>query len=136
MKTVTTIDIDLDVYKAIIQNSEHIDQPANDVLRRLLKLDKEVGSPTQENGNTTQGGGLMVKGVFLKKGLKLRKHYKGSLLEAEVRDGFMEFNNERFTSPSGAAVRATGGSVNGWNFWDFYDENDGKWKPLETLRHN
>jgi hypothetical protein len=90
---------------------------------------------TLKEGQIAQTGGLMAKGIFLKNGLKFRRHYKGGWLEAEVRGGFIDFNNERFTSPSGAAVRAANGSVNGWRFWDFFDENDGTWKLLETLRH-
>ncbi len=134
MKNKTTIDIDLDIYKAIVQHSDYINEPANAVLRRLLNLNGEIVSPIHPNLNKSQSGGLMVKGVFLKSGLKLRKHFKGSLLEAEVHNGFIEFNKEKFKSPSGAAVRAADGSVNGWIFWDFFDETDGTWKQLETLR--
>lgn len=135
MKKTTTIDIDLDVYKAIIHNSNYINEPANDVLKRLLEL-KGIAAITHKDAIKSQTGGLMTKGVFLKSGLRFRRHHKGNLFEAVVRDGYIEFNNKRYTSPSGAAVRAAKGSVNGWRFWNFFDENDGTWKLLETLRNN
>jgi len=134
MKNVTTIEIDLDVYKAIVHHSEFINEPANDVLKRLFKLNKSVESSINENNSKSEIGGILVKKVFLKSGLKLRKHFKGNLFEAIVHDGYIEFNNQRYNSPSGAAVRAANGSVNGWRFWDFFDEKNGTWKSLETLR--
>jgi hypothetical protein len=133
MKNKTSIDIDLDVYKIIMQNIKYINEPANDVLKRLLIGDSEPISGNWKSNNSFSGG-LTSKNVFLKSGMKLRKHFKGNLFEATVHDGYIEFNNKRYTSPSGAAVAAARGSVNGWRFWDFLDENEGKWKLLETLR--
>jgi hypothetical protein len=133
MQNNTTINIDLEVYKAIIHHSNYINEPANDVLKRVFNLKKEVFS--EQNKVTSELGGLNVKGVFLKSGLKLQKHFKGTLFEAIVRNGYIEFNKKRYTSPSGAAVIAAQGSVNGWRFWNFFDETDNKWKILETLRN-
>lgn len=134
MSQTTKIDIDLDVYKTIIQNSHYINEPANNVLKRLLKLNlDDTGETKHDLKKETRG--LLVKGVFLKYGLKLRKTFKGKLHEAIVKDGYIEMNNRRYTSPSGAAVVAAGGSVNGWRFWDFLDEKNGQWTLLETLRN-
>jgi hypothetical protein len=130
----TTIEIDLDVYQAIVNYSNYINEPANDVLKRLLSLQNEM-HPLQKENQKTETGGLMVKGVFLKSGLKLRKYYKGKLLEAAVRDGYIEYNNKKYTSPSAAAVNAANRSVNGWKFWEYYDENNNKWKLLDTLQN-
>ncbi|TAJ67681.1 MAG: DUF2924 domain-containing protein [Chitinophagaceae bacterium] len=134
MKNTTTIDIDLDVYKALVQHSNFIDEPANDVLKRLLNLNTKTVQQSVQSTVKNLTGGLTTKGIFLKNGLKLRKHFKGTLFEATVHDGYIEFNNKKYTSPSGAAVRAAKGSVNGWRFWEFFDEKDGVWKILETLR--
>ena len=126
----TTIEIDLDVYKMIVNNSNYINEPANDVLKRLLsvKTDLVPDLPVREDG------GLVSKNVFLKNGMKLRKVFKGNILEAVVRNGFIEFKNKKFTSPSGAAVEAAQGSVNGWRFWDYYDDKSNSWKMLNSLR--
>ncbi|MFT3908251.1 MAG: hypothetical protein QM737_02400 [Ferruginibacter sp.] len=131
MKDRKSIEIDLDVYKAIIHHSNYIDEPANDVLKRLLHQEQQ-GSKNSIEGKA--GGGLTVKETFLRNGLRLQKRFKGILHEAVVRNGCIEYNNKKFTSPSGAAVSAAKGSVNGWRFWDFLDEKDNKWKILETLR--
>jgi hypothetical protein len=135
MKSITTtIDINLDVYKTIVNNSNYINEPANDVLKRLLKIDRDLHSSGNNSISSAETGGLIVKEVFLKNGLKLRKHFKGNLFEAYVRDGYIEFNKKRYTSPSGAAVEAAKGSVNGWRFWEYYDDKSDSWKMLETLR--
>ena len=135
MKTNTTIDIDLDVYKIIVNHSNYINEPANDVLKRLLPKNNVVASLEKKVDIEDHTSGITVKGIFLKSDLRLRKHFKGTLFEAVVRNGYIEFNNKRYTSPSGAAVVAANGSVNGWRFWDFLDDKDGKWKSLENLRN-
>lgn len=126
----TTIEIDLDVYKTIVNNSNYINEPANDVLKRLLHSKNQVAPETAEDNS----GGLLSKNVFLKNGLKLRKVLKGNIFEAIVKDGFIEFGKKKFTSPSGAAVEAAQSSVNGWIFWDYYDDKTNSWKMLNTLR--
>lgn len=124
------IEIDLEVYKMIVNNSNYINEPANDVLKRLLNTKMEEVSETAEQ----ETGGLTTKNVFLKNGMKLRKVFKGNILEAVVRNGFIEFKNKKFTSPSGAAVEAAQGSVNGWTFWDYFDDKSNSWKMLNSLR--
>jgi restriction system protein len=45
------------------------------------------------------------------------------------------YNNEVFKSPSAAGTKVQNGlPVNGWKFWKFIDENDGKTYPLDRLR--
>jgi len=45
------------------------------------------------------------------------------------------YNNEVFKSPSAAGTKVQNGRpVNGWKFWKFLDENDGKIYPLDRLR--
>ncbi|MBX3257469.1 MAG: DUF4357 domain-containing protein [Chitinophagaceae bacterium] len=132
MKKTTTIEIDIDVYKAIIQNSEYINEAPNDVLRRMLLVD----NPFAIAGHDTiaDDGGMSVKNVFLPNGMKLRKQYKGKVHKALVKDGFIALNEHQFTSPSGAAVFVAKNQVNGWKFWEYFDSRDKKWKMLETLR--
>lgn len=84
--------------------------------------------------NDLQSDGLVVKNILLKNGLKLNQKYKGEVITAEVIDGYIVCNNQKFTSPSGAAVSITGSSINGWRFWNYFDENNKNWKLLETLK--
>jgi restriction system protein len=45
------------------------------------------------------------------------------------------YNNEVFKSPSAAGTKVQNGQpVNGWRFWKFIDEKDGKTYPLDRLR--
>lgn len=126
----TQISIDLDVYKQIQQRLESFTDTPNQVLRRSFRL-----GPTQEKPSPPPGEGLHVGGVHLKDGLKLRKRFKGRMLEAEVRNGKIYFNGRGYTSPSGAAVAAVGGTpVNGWRFWQYLDETSGGWRSLTVLR--
>ncbi len=134
MKNKKIIEIDLDLYKLIVQHSEYIDEPANQVLKRLLKLTKYIANETTLN-TSKDIDGLNIKGTFLPNGLKLRKYSRGKLFEAEVKNGLIEFNKKKYSSPSGAAVDAANGSTNGWRFWEFYDSLTGKWKILESLRN-
>jgi hypothetical protein len=134
MQKTTTIEIDLDVFKAIVKHSNYINEPANDVLKRLLTSRESEQLKPMQQVSPTPIGGLTTKGVFLRNGLRLQRFFKGKLFEAQVKDGFIEFNNKRYTSPSGAAVDASNGSVNGWIFWNYFDEQQNSWSPLEQLR--
>lgn len=124
------ISIDLDVYKAIQQRLESFNDTPNQVLRRVLKL----GETEERIPEIKKGQDMHIKGVVLKHGLKLRKRFKGSMLEAQVTNGKILFGGTMYPSPSGAAVAATGTSVNGWRFWEYCDENSGKWNALNRLR--
>ncbi|MCG7854114.1 MAG: DUF2924 domain-containing protein [Methanosarcinaceae archaeon] len=125
----TQIRIDLDVYKAIQQRLKSFNDNPNQVLRRIFELKVADESPS-----TPQGEGLYVKGVFLKNGLKMRKRFKGRTLEATVEGNSILYDGRRFNSPSGAAVYATGTSINGWRFWEYLDDNSGMWRSLSVLR--
>ena len=125
----TQIRIDLDVYKAIQQRLQSFNDTPNQVLRRIFEL--EVA---EERPSTPQGEGLYVKEVFLKNGLKMRKRFKGRTLEATVEGNSILYDGRKFNSPSGAAVYATGTSINGWRFWEYFDDNSGMWRSLSALR--
>ena len=125
----TKIEIDLDVYKAIQQRLISFSDTPNEVLRRIFGLE-----PTDNKTPNMQGKGLYIKGVLLKNGLKLRKKYHGEIVEATVGKNHIIYNDNEYTSPSGAARAVTGNSVNGWIFWQYYDEKTGKWQILTKLR--
>jgi len=82
----------------------------------------------------------------LEDGTKLRHKYRrgdqaGEIIKATVREGHVVYQNEKY-SPTGAArqanLDATGKEyeVNGWRWWDYYNEGDDEWKQLKTLRGN
>jgi len=125
----TQIVIDLDVYKEIKKRLELFDETPNQVLRRVFGL-----PPIEKEELMADRSGLYTKGVYLRDGLNLRKKYKGQILEAEVNDRSIVYNGKSFNSPSAAAIEATGTVVNGWKFWEFFDEISGTWKPLSVLR--
>lgn len=74
----------------------------------------------------------------------IRHQYKrgeqaGETVEAKIRDGHIIYNNEKL-SPSGAArkanldIRNSEYEINGWTWWEFFDEEKEEWRPLEALR--
>lgn len=125
----TKIDIDLDVYKAIQQRIISFSDTPNEVLRRVFGL-----KPADNKPSNIQREGLYLQGVLLKNGLKLRKKYFGKLVEAIVEKNHISYNGKEYASPSGAARAVTGNSVNGWVFWQYYDEKTKKWQILSKLR--
>jgi hypothetical protein len=135
------IDIDIDVYKLIESYRIDFNETENDILKRVLYQNEypENNSNFIKEVNTLQNlfinkEGLFWKGVLLKNGLKLRKLSKDKSYQATVINGRIIYNNQEFFSPSAAGVSASGTSVNGWIFWDFFDDNSNSWKKLSELR--
>jgi len=125
----TKIDIDLDVYKAIQQKFISFSDTPNEVLRRVFGL-----KPADNKPSNREREGLNIKGVLLKNGLKLRRKYCGKLVEATIEKNHIIYNGKEYNSPSGAARAVTENSVNGWVFWQYYDEKARKWQILSKLR--
>lgn len=80
----------------------------------------------------------------LENGTKLRHKYKkgdqaGVVVEATVQEGHVVYRDGKF-SPTGAArvanQDATGKEyeVNGWRWWDYYDEENSEWRQMKVLR--
>jgi len=76
-------------------------------------------------------------------GTKIRYKYRrgdfaGTVIEAEVREGHIVYDGERY-SPTGAArvalrnVRGEEYEVNGWEWWEYRDDED-KWTELKNIR--
>ena len=77
-----------------------------------------------------------VLAEFVTKPMRLRGHYKGKLLKAQVRrNGTIFFAGKRFQSPSTAACAALPHrrAINGWYFWT-YERAPGDWVRLKELR--
>jgi hypothetical protein len=129
------IEIDFDVYKALVARRPSEDITENDVLRQLLHLPRKgtVPAPTAAGPNPSD---WVTKGVRLPAGTELRAAYKGQTHLAVVSDGALVLNDTRFNSPSAAAMSITGHPVNGWTFWQFRIPGQGRWKMLRELRND
>ena len=125
----TQISIDLEVYKAIEHDRKSFIDTINDILRRKYELD-----PLDRGSSQPESGGLHTRGTLLRNGLKLHRSFKGTLHEAKVENSKIIYNGKAFTSPSPAAGEATGNSVNGWKWWQYLDEDLGRWRLLDRLR--
>lgn len=114
-------------------------------LKRLLQesvqtiLSNKISRPALSKRSSPRRGHISaeppLKG-FLLEGTMIRCTYKGRQTEAQIDgQGRITLNGKVFNSPSRAAVSVTNRPMNGWTFWKYQDPN-GKWVPLDTLRKN
>ena len=176
-----TIEIDIDVYKLIESERKDFEETQNDILRRLLNVDRierkmqwgqvsnkmvldlegeadstfypeSVEESEDITGRIAQYQRSIMEhrlnalineplkdwifeGVRLPEGTKLRKWYRGQQYYALIANGSISFGDKLYYAPSSAAMAITNGSpVNGWLFWEYFDEADGSWKKLTELR--
>jgi len=99
MKT-RTIEIDIDVHKAIELAREDFNETDNSVLRRMLGIDVDI-IPKASNACRPWVGKGYSSGLTLPHGTELRLQYNTTNLAGVVDDGALVFNGERFSSPSG-----------------------------------
>ena len=68
-------------------------------------------------------------------GIKLRHRFRdGRIVEAVVKDNYVLYDGRKYSSLSQAGIAATGYYVNGWRFWEYYDEDTGEWRKVDELR--
>ena len=71
---------------------------------------------------------------YIKRPLKLRAHWKGTMHSAHVRaDGRVRFAGKLYDAPSGAGTACRSRPTNGWTFWE-YERARGDWVRLDELR--
>jgi len=132
--SMTTIDVDFEVFKELTARRRSEDMTENEVLREVLGLAK----PTQVTNlipEANSGGVAWVsKGVSFPHGTQFRATHKGQQFTAIVKNGALELNGKRYTSPSAAAGAITGNSVNGWQFWECLSPGNTKWKLAKNMR--
>jgi hypothetical protein len=135
MKAVKTIEIDLDLHKAIEANRRAFEERENDILKRMLAIQMKGDDQSGiESRQDQKREGFYSKGVFLPKGRVLRGERNGISYEAEVTVKGIEWKGKLYPSLSAAASTATGTSTNGWIFWHYVDEFTGKMVSCRTLR--
>jgi hypothetical protein len=77
----------------------------------------------------------VYNGVTFPVGTKFRADYKGDTSFGEVRSRKLFVGGKGYKSPSGAGRAVTGGSVNGWNFWECLLPGKSSWQSIDTLRN-
>ena len=76
-------------------------------------------------------------GASLPEGTKLQKWLGRQKIEAIISNASIFINGEYHQSPSSAAMSVNGGvNVNGWNFWEYFDEESKQWKKINELRQS
>jgi hypothetical protein len=131
--TMTTIEIDFDVYKELTNRRKSEAVTYNDVLRELLKLPASFQTAAREfmTGNAT---GWTSKGVLFLNGTVFRASYKGRVYTAKVENNQLILDGKAMNSPSEASHIITGKSVNGWRFWECQMPGSDRWRTLDTFR--
>ena len=129
-----TIEVDFDVYKAIMMRRPSEAVTENDVLRDLLRLPPKeaelVATPSPGPSD------WLAKGVRFPAGTEFRAHYKGQTHLARVDGGALVIGGKRYDSPSAAAMSITRSPVNGWRFWEARLPGEASWKMIEWLRRS
>lgn len=136
MSNLNSIEIDIDVYKAIEAERLDFEETQNEILRRILKL----GSFPEAQDVEPKKGAWTGNGVTLPEGTKLRMDYNGVRYSGEIRRNKWFVENSFYQSPSGAAssiAKTKSGkspSLDGWRYWYIKRPNDDRWRPIEWLR--
>jgi hypothetical protein len=134
MKTsMTSVEIDLDIYKLIQGYRQSFEETDNDILRRLLNL-PDIEAKAKEPENQQEEGINLRHRVFLPKGTLLRSRYKGKEYEGEVKYNKIWVLGKGYNGPSPAAGAITSTSVNGWRFWEVKWPFEDKWILLDHLK--
>jgi hypothetical protein len=87
------------------------------------------------DANAAMPGDWMYKGAILPEGTLLQKWSRKQKYEALIQSGSICVHGAYFQSPSAAAMSVNGGThVNGWDFWEYFDEPTKQWNKLSSLR--
>ena len=127
-----TIEVDFDVYKALMLRRPSEDVTENDVLRELLGLSRS--SKSAAPANSPAPGDWVTKGVRFPAGTEFRANYKGQIYLGRAENGALVLNGKRFDTPSAAAMSITKNPVNGWTFWECRVPGRASWQMLKALR--
>ena len=130
-----TIQVDFDVFKALMLRRPAESVTENDVLRELLSLPSAGRESHREAPSPSPAAGDWVaKGVRFPAGTEFRAHYKGETHLGRVESGALVLNGQRYDTPSAAAMAITVGPVNGWTFWECRLPGQAGWQVIRTLR--
>jgi short-subunit dehydrogenase len=113
------IQIDLEVYKAIVGNMETFDETPNDVLRKIFNIEMFSLKPLVNQTNA----------------MVVRMHYQGKLFIGTMAGRAISYNGKTYNSPSKASTEITGTNRNGWRDWEYKDLL-GNWQSINNLRQS
>lgn len=128
-----TIEVDFDVYKELIFLRASKDVTFNDVIRSLLRKNKEA-STSRPNAPVINEDNWYVKGVTFPVGTEFRATYKGKVHMGAVHGGALVVDGKKYHSPSAAARAITNTNLNGWGFWQCRLPGEVQWKDIHTMR--
>ncbi len=133
-----TIQIGIEVHKAIEAERQTLDEPENEILIRLLGLKK--ASPEFRPEPEPEKASWLKDGVELPHGTLLRVVYSGQEVEGVVDDGRWIVNGQSYASPSMALIEnvttksGDRTNLNGWNHWTVKRRSDPGFVRLSNLR--
>ncbi len=135
-----TIQIDSELFERLQALAEPLVDNPTTVIRRLV--DHWEQNPPDADIESPIRWCLLSRGERLPIGTKLRAVYNGHTYHASITSTGIFFESKTFNSPSAAAIhaknleglRGSSANTNGWNFWEYYDEESSTWKPLRNLR--
>jgi hypothetical protein len=127
-----TVDVDLDVHRAIEAARQSFAESRNDILRRLLAIDAVAATLADtsraKGGGAANGGWSKIdrygRSIFLPDGTDLRAAYAGRTVDGQIIGGMWVVAGHAYNSPSAALnanVRTRDGNpvnLNGWRHWE------------------
>lgn len=149
------IEVSGDVFERLQALAKPFVDTPNSVIRRLLEQERSPGKQAlsnpanKPNPTPAKQGYVTSRGVRLPLGsLQATYRRRGSSrtnrFEAEVTLRGIEFDGQVFDDPSPAGIRAkelagaegSAASTNGWEFWEYFDDQKGKWISIDVFRRN
>ena len=133
-----TIQIGLEVHKAIEAERRSLAEPENVILMRLLQLNALEQS---ESAPRSRPGPVWKKdGVELPEGTELKATYSEQIVLGVVSGGKWVIKGKAFSSPSMALIESVTTrdgrrtNLNGWNHWTVRRPGEREFVRLATLR--
>lgn len=142
MSVSRTIEIDLDVHRAIELARESFEQTPNDILRKKLGVGAMRSSPVvpQPEVSGQEGSAWVRDGLTLRDGTPIRFSYNGITKVGSVANGMLVFENKEFDAPSRVVIhfcRTRDGRrthLNGWRMIQAKPVGESTWHSLDALR--
>jgi hypothetical protein len=140
MQRYRTIEIDLEVHKAIENERKSFSDTPNDVLRQVFVLGRGKSMAPGPKPPDPDGRAWTGKGVTLRHGTSCRFEYNGRRHVGRIDNAEWLVDGKRYKSPSAAACgaartrRGKRPSLNGWTYWEVKRPQDKAWIRIDTLK--